>query len=521
LLRGASRASLLLLTTCGSRTPFEVIDGPPECVQDKDCDTFGDLCIPVACVNGTCLDLPPVSCEDNNPCTNDICDPATGMCLHPPSTLDLDGDGHRAPLPGKVAGEPGSCGDDCDDTNANAHPGGVEVCDGVDNDCNGIVDDGAEFTPVGDAVKVSEGTTASPQSLGYSGGSGYMSVYSAEVDSRTSIYLQPLTASGDHSAPSVKFTPGPADAYGGPLIWIGDRYGISWSDRREQRGSTLNYEIYFNLVNRDGTKRNPDLRVTHQDGFSINVAMAWTGNEFVLVWQDDGMSTRGEENLLFAQRVDVNGAAVGGNLRLIDDGGIGQTGPSIAAGTRSIGVVWMRGNSQNHQLMFAPFDHELKPLAKPVSLTGMMSKDVYPTIVHNQTEYVIAWYDDDPNSSGSHVWGTVRGELGEEVVPRKIITDGMRYARYPSVLPYGDRLLLVWSDTRDNNTGYELYAKMIDKKLGELTPERRLTRSAGNSIDPITAFGPTGQVGVLFNDDREGLPQAFFTHLDCVGPMSR
>lgn len=31
---------------------------------------------------------------------------------------------------------------DCDDTNANVHPGATEVCDGIDNDCNGQIDDG-------------------------------------------------------------------------------------------------------------------------------------------------------------------------------------------------------------------------------------------------------------------------------------------------------------------------------------------------------------------------------------------
>jgi len=520
LLRGASRVSLLLVGACGSRTEFEFIDGPPECVEDKDCDGFGDLCFPVGCVKNVCQDLAPVSCDDANPCTTDSCDPTNGMCLHPPSTLDLDKDGHRAPLPGKAPGEPNSCGDDCDDTNPMAFPGGVEVCDGVDNDCNGIVDDGAQFVPVGDAIKVSEGRIAAPQSLGYSGGAGYMSVYSDEVDSRTSIYLKALSANGDSTVPAVKFTPGPADAYGGPLVWTGDRYGIAWSDRREQRGDNLNYEVYFNLVNPDGTKRNADLRVTDELGFSINVSMTWTGNEFVLVWEDDGKSPLPNQNLVFAQRIDVNGAPIGGNVHLIDDGGLGQMGPQIAAGVRSLGVVWMRGDSQHHELMFAPFDPELNPLAEPASLTGMMGPGVYPTIVHNQSEYVIAWYD--PDSPQKTVYGTVRGELGEEIVSPRVITNGPMHARYPAILPYGDRALLIWSDDRDDNQGYELYAKMLSRKLDALTPEQRLTNAIGNSIDPIPTFGPTGQVGVLFSDDRiTKLPHAYFTHLNCVGAVAK
>ncbi len=61
---------------------------------------------------------------------------------------DADGDGF-----GTMATTQESCappagyvdnGDDCDDTSAAAHPGGTEICDGLDNDClNGVDDDAA------------------------------------------------------------------------------------------------------------------------------------------------------------------------------------------------------------------------------------------------------------------------------------------------------------------------------------------------------------------------------------------
>src|SRR5206468_3507457 len=78
----------------------------------------------------------------------------TGACTFPAKTFDLDGDGHRGPLPGHAPADPGSCGDDCDDTSAAALPGGTEICDGVDNDCNGVVDDGAAYVPKNGAAPV-------------------------------------------------------------------------------------------------------------------------------------------------------------------------------------------------------------------------------------------------------------------------------------------------------------------------------------------------------------------------------
>ena len=70
-----------------------------------------------------------------------------GACSIPPTWYqDLDGDGY-----GNLAVSIVNCiqptgyvinSGDCDDNNINIHPFATEVCDGKDNDCNGLIDDG-------------------------------------------------------------------------------------------------------------------------------------------------------------------------------------------------------------------------------------------------------------------------------------------------------------------------------------------------------------------------------------------
>ncbi len=58
---------------------------------------------------------------------------------------DADGDGHGdGSVSRKACSQPTgfvSNSDDCDDTSAAVRPGGSETCDGIDNDCDGLVDD--------------------------------------------------------------------------------------------------------------------------------------------------------------------------------------------------------------------------------------------------------------------------------------------------------------------------------------------------------------------------------------------
>lgn len=189
-------ATALLLASC---TGKQVEDCPADQVRydDADGDGFGD---PDTARIGCATDGVEAGgdCDDTNPdinpaaperCNGGVDDDCDGLADGPgsadgvPLFTDADGDGFGDPG-APAEGCPGSAGlvqndVDCDDGDASRHPGAVEVCNTLDDDCDGLVDqedpdatapttqlaypdaDGDGFGAVGSSLVVGCGVTGS------------------------------------------------------------------------------------------------------------------------------------------------------------------------------------------------------------------------------------------------------------------------------------------------------------------------------------------------------------------------
>jgi len=102
-------------------------EGCAACANDLDC-AAGQLCLDGLCV------APPGCASDADCPAGLVC--LAGQCARP--LEDLDGDGYAPP-------------EDCDDSDASVHPGALEQCDGLDNDCDGLTDEGCPAPCASDA----------------------------------------------------------------------------------------------------------------------------------------------------------------------------------------------------------------------------------------------------------------------------------------------------------------------------------------------------------------------------------
>ncbi|RME04770.1 MAG: T9SS C-terminal target domain-containing protein, partial [Bacteroidetes bacterium] len=123
--------------------------------KDLDGDGYTDGITTTACTApaGYVASALPGDCDDNNASVNpgapELCNGLDDNCdgIIPASEQDNDGDGYRL------------CDGDCNDNNAAINPGAAEVCNGIDDNCNGQIDEGnppANQVHVGNVILTSQ-----------------------------------------------------------------------------------------------------------------------------------------------------------------------------------------------------------------------------------------------------------------------------------------------------------------------------------------------------------------------------
>lgn len=146
--KGLYNGDFWVTVTYSSGYDFKCSDVDMITVGGRDQDEDGHYAI------GSCI-APADDCDDNDPAVHpgatETCDNKDNNCdgqVDEGLSTDADGDGHYTPDSCKTPK------DDCNDNDPTIYPGDTELCDSKDNNCNGQVDEGF---PVGTICSVGIG----------------------------------------------------------------------------------------------------------------------------------------------------------------------------------------------------------------------------------------------------------------------------------------------------------------------------------------------------------------------------
>lgn len=497
------------LSGCSRSSLRDVPDGdeaPTVCQSDADC-RGSDACKVRVCNFGLCEVVSTTSCDDGDPCTSDSCNPVDGGCLNVWLTSDDDKDGYFAPLPGKPPGARDACGNDCNDSSALAFPGAVELCDGVDNDCNGIIDDARHYygvnaelpavTRVPDAEKIE----ATPAGMAYDGQRFAMTL--VERRERWQGVFRTISTDGATQAIAEPITLPASDSLAGPLVWTGSIYGTAWEDRRD-----TSYDIYFNRLDANGKKLHADVRVTNREGFSVQPVLVFDSTQWFVAYADD-LDT--QEFSIFAQRISRDAQLVGAPVQLTRRGRDARQ-PRLIKTENGIGLVYYV--TKERRFEYIPLDPNLSPLSEPVLLP--VDRDADLAIRWLTDRYVLVWAQKTEDSVGPAIWAMTMDEKGQTIDPAQILTSGATMARGPFIVSLGDRFVLLWSDNRFSPDVFELSMQTFTKSLFPMDDQQQISNLGVDSVDPVGVLGG-GTLGILFRSRLGGPWYTHFISLGCWG----
>jgi hypothetical protein len=511
-------AGWLFALACGSRTGLhpgrvklaEGEAGAPPSVVVPECATAAECpqpppeqCGEARCSEGKCELILDQVCDDGDPCTVDSC--VDRACVSVDGHVDADGDGVFARGTSADPTAPLQCGSDCDDANEAVFPGAVELCDSLDNDCNGIIDDGTGLAaPTSEPIRVSplEAEQGSADGLDFDGES-----FGATMTLKQGTWqghFRRLALDGQPLGDSQRVARVNAESYGGPILWTGERYLTVYDDARQDG----NYEIYFNLLNREGQRLNEDLRVTTAPDYSLRPSVVWTGVEGLLVWDDRRFEEENDRSVIFGQRVSLEGQLIGTNVRLTPPGVEGE-GTSIALSDTGVGIAFGSADADGDGT-HVHFLTASRTLENPSDITTIDFPNAdNPVLAALGDKYVMTFHQ-DTGVIGPSIYGVVIGPKGIERGPTSM-TVGATYARSAATYSYGDRFVMVWAE---KGASYQLYAQVFDAKLAPISQRLRVTSTDTDTLGPALARSSDGGLGVLYTVKPE--EQAYFTKLSCV-----
>jgi hypothetical protein len=356
--------------------------------------------------------------------------------------VDLDADGTT------------DCAGDCNDSDPKIRPGAVEVCDGRDNNCNGIIDDAAACVRV----------CAPASKLGTD-----FRVTSAEFDS---------------SAPSI--------------AWNGVDYGMVWKDSRNG-----DQEIFFTRMTPAGTKVGGDISISGPCGDCVNPRLTWNGTEYGAVWSQNGAITFG--------RFDRAGGAVGSATSLIDPAGSSADEPDLVWTGSEYGVVWDQFVGPQ-QIRFVRLDRQGARQSQYLKITDDVSffGNARPRIAWGGGKYGIAWQG---NTGGQPEIFFERVDPRQGPFPSLQITNHNAGARRPQIAWNGSEWGIAWEDYQ---TFTEIYFQRVSAAGAKVGANVPITATAGVSNEPSLAW--TGsEYGVVWDDDRTGDLELWYARLSSAG----
>ena len=178
------------------------------------------------------------------------------------------------------------------------------------------------------------------------------------------------------------------------------------------------------------------------------------------------------------------------------------------------------------EIFFRLLDKNGVPAGPPKRVTDAPGLSLSPSLVWTGTQYGLAWHDGRdaapdaaPGTGGAEIYFARLDPSGEKIGTDVRVSNFLSQSFRPALVWNGTEFAVTWNDDRDGN--HEIYFARLDANGAPVGGEIRVSNATGSSLfsDLAVARSSAGSsgYGVVWQDDRDGNIEVYFSRLDAMG----
>lgn len=278
---------------------------------------------------------------------------------------------------------------------------------------------------------------------------------------------------------------------------------IVWDD-----DSSGNFEILYTVSHDGGQTFSLPQNLSQNAGRSVLPEIAVAGDNLYVVWQDD---TLGNREIFYRRSLD-GGRTFTTTSNLSKNSGRSLS-PAIAASGSHVYVVWDDNTTGNHEIFYAHSSDGGKGFSAPQNISNSPSFSAAPTIAVSGSQVYVTWTEEfiPENYEIFYSWSS---DGGGSFAPPRNISKTSAYSGASVVAAWDNDVHLAWIEgilieqQGKIHVDYEVFYASSPGGGAEFTAPQNLSLSDGITVNPAIAISD-GKIYIAFADDASGNFEVF------------